>query len=332
MPSSESGRGRGPACLVRGTRQVLVTLVPLLIFMGCPASAEAQQTLPGFAVERFYPSAAGGGWFVMDGLDMDGGLGGAVAVTSGYSRRPLEVTSPDGSQHLSLVSDEAFVDVGFAATYRRYRVYLNFQMPLLVTGQSGTLASYQLRAPAVNVGTNPDTISDSRVGFDVRLLGTPGDRLRVGVGAQLIIPSGDRADYVTDGTSRGMLRLLAAGDAGRFSYAGQVGLHIRPVNDAAALGGPNGNELLFGVSAGRSVSVGSAWVLVVGPEVYGATAVRSLFGGTTGVEGLLTGRFERTGNGPHLRVKTGVGWGLDPNFGAPRWRIVVGVERAGHRP
>ena len=329
MPSSESGRGRGPACLARGTRQVLVTLVPLLISMGCPASVEAQQTLPGFAVERFYPSAAGGGWFVMDGLDMDGGLGGAVAVTSGYSRRPLQVTSPDGSQHLSLVSDEAFVDVGLAATYRRYRVYLNFQMPLLVTGQSGTLGSYQLRAPAVNVGTNPDTISDSRVGFDVRLLGAPGNRLRVGVGAQLVIPSGDRADYVTDGTSRGMLRLLAAGDAGRFSYAGQVGLHIRPVSDAAALGGPNGNELLFGVSAGRSLSVGSAWVLVVGPEVYGETAVRSLFSGPTGVEGLLTGRFERTGNGPHLRVKTGVGWGLDPNFGAPRWRIVVGVERAG---
>jgi hypothetical protein len=331
MPSFESNRGRGSARLVRGARQVLVSLVPLLISMVCPSHAEAQQTRLGFAVERFYPSAAGGGWFVMDDLNIDGGFGGAIAVTGGYARRPFEVRSLDGSQHLSLVTDEAIVDVGIAATNHRYRLYVNFPMPLLVTGQSGTLASYQLRAPAVNVGTNPDTVSDGRVGFDVRLLGAPGNRLRVGVGAQLIFPSGDRADYVTDGTSRGVLRLLAAGDVGRFSYAGQVGLHIRPVNDAAALGGPDGNEFLFGASAGRSVSVGSAWVLVVGPEVYGATAVRSLFGATTGVEGLLTGRFERTGNGPHLRVKAGVGWGLDPNFGAPRWRIVVGVERAGHR-
>src|ERR1700680_1247626 len=81
MPSFESDRGRGSACLVRGTRQVLVSLVPLLISVVCPAHAEAQQTPPGFAVERFSPSAAGAGWFVMDDLDMDGGLGGAVAGT-----------------------------------------------------------------------------------------------------------------------------------------------------------------------------------------------------------------------------------------------------------
>jgi hypothetical protein len=329
MPSFKSERGRGSARIVWGTRQALVSLLLLLIL--CPSHAEAQQTPLGFAVERLYPSAAGGGWFVMDDLDIDGGFGGAVAVTSGYARNPLEVRNPNGSQRLSLVSGEAFVDVGIAATYHRVRVYLNLPMPLLVSGQSGTLASYQWRAPAVNVGTNPDTISDSRVGFDVRLLGAPGERFRMGVGAQLIIPSGDRADYVTDGTSRGMFRLLAAGDVGRFSYAGQVGLHLRPVADPTALSGPSGNELLFGVSAGRTVPVGSAWVLVLGPEIYGETATRSFGGETTGVEGLLTGRFERTTGEPHLRVKAGVGWGLDPHFGAPQWRVVFGVERIGHR-
>jgi hypothetical protein len=45
----------------------------------------------------------------------------------------------------------------------------------------------------------------------------------------------------------------------------------------------------------------------------------------------LSGRFERTGSGPHLRVKVGVGRGLDPHFGAPEWRIVFGVERSGER-
>jgi hypothetical protein len=331
MPSFESHRSPGTALLEKTVGQALIFPVALLVSSAWSSSAEAQQSPQGFAVERFYPSAPGGGWFVMDGLDMSGGLGGAVAFTSGYSRKPVEVTSPDGSRRLVLVSDEAFVDFSMAATYSRYRVYFDVPMPLLVTGTSGTLGPYQLSAPAVDVGANPDSISDARVGFDVRLLGEPGSPLRFGVGAQLIIPSGDRADYVTDGTFRAMFRSLVAGDVGRFAYAGQVGLHVRPVDGSPAPGGPNGSEFLFGVSAGRRLSVGSGWAFVVGPEVYGETAFHSFFGQATGVEGLLSGRFERTGSGPHLRVKVGVGRGLDPHFGAPEWRIVFGVERSGQR-
>jgi hypothetical protein len=183
----------------------------------------------------------------------------------------------------------------------------------------------------VDVGRNPDSISDARVGFDVRLLGKPGSSLRLGLGAQLIIPSGDRADYVTDGTYRAMVRSLVAGDVGRFAYAGQLGLHVRPVDESPAPGSPNGSEILFGVSAGRRLPVGSSWAAVVGPEVYGETAFRSLFGEATGVEGLLSGRFEHTGSGRHLRVKVGIGHGLDRHFGAPEWRIVFGVELFGER-
>jgi hypothetical protein len=311
--------------------QIAVFPVALVMSTVWPLRAEAQQQPQGFAVERFYPSAAGGGWFVMDDLNIDGGFGGALAFTTGYSRKPLEITSADGTRHVSLVSDETFVDVGVAATYSRYRVYLNLPMPLLVIGKSGTVGPYQLSAPAVDVGTNPDTISDARVGFDMRLLGKPESSLRVGVGAQLILPSGTRADYVTDGTSRGMVRFLAAGAVGHFSYAGQLGLHIRPIDDSPAPGSPNGNEFLFGLSAGRRFSVGTGSAVVIGPEVYGETALRSFFGGSTGVEGLLTGRLEGTGDGRRVRLKLGVGGGLNPHFGAPEWRIVFGVELFGHR-
>jgi hypothetical protein len=63
-----------------------------------PATAQ-QQTQPlqqtqGFAVERFYPSAPGGGWFVMDDINISGGLGGAISLTGGYALNPLEVSSP----------------------------------------------------------------------------------------------------------------------------------------------------------------------------------------------------------------------------------------------
>jgi hypothetical protein len=329
MSSFESGSGL--AFLAKKVRQIAVLPMALAMSTVWSTRAEAQQQPQGFAVERFYPSAAGGGWFVMDDLNIDGGFGGAVALTTGYARKPLEITSPGGTGHLSLVSDEAFVDVSVAATYHRYRVYLDFPMPLLVTGTSGTLGPYQLSAPAVDLGTNPDSISDARVGFDMRLLGKPGSVLRVGVGAQLVIPSGTRSDYVTDGTSRGMVRFLAAGDLGRFSYAGQVGLHIRPVDDSPAPGSPLGNELLFGLSAGRRFSVGTGWAVVIGPEVYGETAFRSVFGGATGVEGLLTGRLEGPGEGRRVRLKLGVGRGLDPHFGAPEWRIVFGAELFGQR-
>jgi len=99
--------------------------------------ADAQQITQGFAVERFYPSAPGGGWFVMDDVNISGGLGGAMSLTTGYARDPLVVTGPDRTQRLIVVSNEAFVDVGLAVTYDRYRVYLNFPVPLLVTGTSG---------------------------------------------------------------------------------------------------------------------------------------------------------------------------------------------------
>jgi hypothetical protein len=330
MASFDSRRVSGSTPLGRGIRQILLFLAGLLMSSGWPPRVEAQQQPQGFAVERFYPAAPGSGWFVMDDLNMSGGFGGAIALTSGYSRKPLDVTGPDGSQHLSLVSDATIMDVGVAGTYDRYRVYFNFPMPVLVSGTSGALGPYELSAPAVSPGMNPDTISDPRVGFDIRVLGKPGNWLRLGVGAQLIFPSGERAEYVTDGTYRGMFRFLAAGDTPRFSYAGHLGVHVRPLDDSPAPGSPNGSELLFGVSAGRKLSVRSRWTAVVGPEVYGETAFRAFLNEQkTGVEGLLTGRLERTGNGPRLRLKLGVGHGLVQHFGAPEWRVLFSVELFG---
>ena len=309
--SSFESRGRSRTMLAaKGGRGVGIVVLAFVASFISPSLAKAQQAVQGFALERLYPSAPGAGWFVMDDLNIEGGLGGAVTLTTDYARQPLKVTSPDGAQHLSVVSIEALVDVGLAATYRRYRVYLNFPMPLAVTGTSGMLGPYQFTAPDVNIGTNPDSISDTRVGFDVRLLGEPAGLLRLGAGAQLIIPFGTRADYVTDGTFRGFIRGLVAGDVGRFSYAGQLGVHVRPLDDSPAPGSPAGSELVFGLSAGRRMSAGSGWMIAIGPEFYGETAsFHSLFGETTGLEGLLTARFDAPGNGPHIRIKLGAGAG-----------------------
>jgi hypothetical protein len=155
--------------------------------------------------------------------------------------------------------------------------------------------------------------------------------LRLGAGAQLIIPSGNRSDYVSDGRYKGMFRLLAAGDAGLFTYAGQLGVHVRPLNEAPIPDSPNGNEFLYGISGGRRFIVPNGWTVIAGPEIYGETAFHSFFSGETGTEALLTGRLEKTGTGRNVRMKLGVGHALVQNFGAPQWRIVFGVEVFGHK-
>ncbi len=310
--------------------------------LGYASGAKAQQQPQGFAVERLYPSAPGGGWFVMDNLDMRGGLGGAMALTSGYSKNALRVT--DGSRHLAVVSDNAFADLGFAVTYDRWRLYVNLQMPLLTSGQSGIVGDYQFDAPSVDLGSHPDTLSDVRIGADGRLFGDASSPLRLGASAQLFVPNGNRAEsdidgnrhaqYGTDGTYRAMGRMLVAGDIGRFIYAGQLGMHVRPLDDSPIPGSPRGSELLFGVAAGRKFSLGGNRneAVVIGPEIYGETAFKSFLGSTTtGLEGLLTGRLEGTADhGAQLRIKLGAGAGLNPHFGAPAWRIVLALEIFDH--
>jgi hypothetical protein len=296
--------------------------------------AVAQEQAKGFAVERFMPSAPGGGWLVMDDLALRGGLGGAVALTTGYARKPLRIAS--GGEHLTVVSDQAFVDVGVAATFDRFRFYLNLGSPLSVVGQTGTVGNYRFERPAVGFGPNPDTISDVRLGLDARLLGEANGAFRLGLGVQLLANSGEREEYITDGTYRAMGRVLFAGDVGMFAYAGHLGVHVRPLDESSTPGSPQGSELLFGVAAGPRIPITASGgtALVVGPELYGVSAFRSFFGArTTGVEALLGGRLEGTGDdGPQLRAKLGFGPGLSPHFGVPEWRMVFSVELFSHAP
>ena len=290
--------------------------------------ANAQQAARGFAVERFYPSAPGGGWFVMDALDMRGELGGAIAISGGYAHAPLRVSTTGGGDRLALVSHQSFAAVAVAATYDRYRVYVDLTGPLAVGGDSGSVGGYALTAPSVQAGN--DSFSDVRIGFDARLLGGATSAFRLGAGVQLLVPSGLADDYVTDETYRAMGRLLFAGDAGLFGYAGHVGVHLRSRDEGPTAGAPQGNELLFGVAAGPrfAVTADAQTVVVVGPEIFGATAFRSFLGtNATGLEALLSGRIE--GAGEHraqLRVKLGAGGGLNPHFGAPEWRMVLAIE------
>ncbi len=314
------------------------------------SSAAAQQQPPqaqGFDLERMYTSAPGAGWFVMDAIDMHGQLGGAVAAVTSYARNPLRVT--DGTQHISVVSDEAFLQIGAAGTYDRFRVYASFDSPLTVQGHGGVVGGYAFSAPSMDPGTSPDAISHARFGADMRLLGEHAAPFRLGLGAQLWLPGGSpgslRTNYLSDGPPGSALgayaaqaRGLFAGDVGVLAYAGHVGLYLRQVDDRDVPGSPRGSEALFGAAAGAKIAPCDACGvrLVVGPEVFGATALASFLAtNATALEGLLTGRLEGTAEDrAQIRVKLGAGGGLNARFGAPEARFVLGVELfdSGGRP
>ena len=343
MPSSSVRRAwAAPRCGV--ARPVLVTSVLVKSVLALPVlaraalaicaaawpmAAHAQTDAKGFAVERLYQSAPGSGFLAMDDLRLHGGLGGALSLTVGYAHAPLQVDA-GGPAPLAVVRHQTFANIAAAVTWDRFRLHMTFASPLYVAGESGARGAFQFTAPKANVEQNPDTVSDVTAGLDARLLGEWDGPFRLGAGAQLILPSGDRADYGSDGTYRAMGRLLVAGDVGRISYAGHLGAHLRPLDDAGVPGSPRGSELLFGIAAVTAVPVGPH-ALLVGPELYGASAFRALLGSeTTALEGLLSARLDGPRkNGSQVRLKLGVGGGIHPRFGAPEWRVVCGIEIVG---
>ncbi|HEY1419054.1 MAG TPA: hypothetical protein VGF41_14190 [Myxococcaceae bacterium] len=287
-------------------------------------SARAQTPVQGFDAERFFPSAPGAGWFVMDSLDMHGELGGAISFSARYARDPLRVGG------VAVVTDSGYGQIAAAITFRSWRWSLAFDVPVAVKGRTATIGGYAYPGPDLDLGSHPDTLSDVRLGVDTRLLGDPDGPFRLGLGAQLWIPSGPVDQYVSDGTYRGMVRLLFAGDVSWLAYAGNVGVHIRPRDDGGVPGAPRGSELLFGAAAGAKLPIGESSRAVIGPEVYGATAFNAFFqAGTTSAEALLSGRIEGTGSGPQIRVKLGAGVGLGSSFGTPAWRVVFQIEMFG---
>ena len=320
------------------TRLVLACVIALTSWT---SSASAQQQANGFDLERLYTSAPGAGWLVMDSLDLQGGLGGAASAVTSYARNPLRVT--DGKTRLALVSDEAFLQIGFAVTYDRYRLYASFDSPLTLRGESGVVGAYSFTAPSVDMSSSPDAISHGRVGLDTRLLGQPRGVFRVGLGAQLYLPGGAmgslRENYLSDGPPSQSFgsydvqgRLLFAGDVGALHYAGHVGFHLRGLDDAPIPGSPRGNEALFGLAAGGTVPlcVGCG-TLVLGPELFGVTALRAPMGtDTTSLEGILSARLdEPSTDSTTVRLRVGGGGGIHAHFGAPEWRAVLGIELVG---
>lgn len=298
-----------------------------------PGEARAQESTQGALVGRLPSAAPGAGWLVMDDLAFPRALGGALALSGAYAYRPMVAEAPGA--RVEVVRHAAYGEVAAAVHYGGWRAHLSFANPLYVRGAGGVVGGYRYVAPDADPETHPDTLSDVRFGFDARVVGDERSPLRVGLGAQLFVPSGSPEDYVTDGTYRLLARALFAGELGRVGVAGHLGAHVR-LRDDPWPGAPRGSELVFGLAAGPRLALGGGARaggadLALGPEVFGASSFAALFGArTTSIEALFGARLELGGDrGPALRLKVGVGVGLKSELGAPDARGVISIETAG---
>ncbi len=269
--------------------------------LGCLATPA--RAADGFNAQFLAPAAAGAGWLTQDNLALSGPLGGAVALTTGYAHNPVS------SGSTVVMSDLATANIGFAIHYSRFRLSADLASPLFVRGPG---------VPSLDIASHPDTITDVRIALDARLWGDVDGPLRLGLGAQLFVPSADRSDYMSDGSYRGQLRVKAAGDVGAVRYAANVGYHVRPLQ---------GDEVVYGAAIGWRLELADALhALVVGPEAFGALNLHS----QQAWEALLAARVELA-NGPShvLRFKLGAGAGGGDLPGAAQWRVVAGVEVVG---
>ena len=279
------------------------------------ASAVAQEQ-NGYAVDRFDPSERGSEWFATESLDFRGQARSAFGVVGDYAYRPLVIYAPDGSVRAPVLNHDLIGHVGGSLVlWERLRIATSLPVQLYTDGTTGSLNGLTYPAPK-----NSQGVGDLRISVDGRLLGDYGDPLRVAIGLSLWAPTGDKAQYMSDGEVRVMPRALVAGDVGAFAYGARLGFVYHSRSETYA-GSPIGNEAYFAASAGVHVADRK---LLVGPEIFGTTYVDDGFKTrSTPLEGLLGAHYQVT---PDIRVGGGVGAGLTRGYGAPVVRGLLSVE------
>jgi OmpA-OmpF porin, OOP family len=297
----------------------------LLASLAAAAPAAAQTVgADGFAVNRFSPSDRGSDWFTLDSLDLRGHLRPALGILAELAYKPLIIYGvPLGGgereERVRLIETQLHLHVG-AALVLKDRLRVAASLPLVVhqSGTSGMLNGVSYTAP------EGFALGDLRLSGTVRLLGVYGDVFTLAAGAQLSLPTGDRASYSGDGHVRANVHLAAAGDVGMVAYAGRLGIDYRALAESVD-GSALGSEVFLAASVGIRALERR---LLVGIEAFGATVFtegESFFARRTSPFEALLGAHYRAGD---VRVGAGVGRGFTSAFGTPAARFLATFEWA----
>ena len=238
---------RRPASVsaVRGPVRLLCGLAALIGLVGLPAGASAQ-TLPGFLLERFNPAGAGSDWFVLESLDFRGEARPAIGLVFDWSQNPFVLEDANGDEAGAIVARQMLLHAGLSLNLVN-RLRLGLDMPLAVhqSGEGTTLGEITYPDP------DGAAAGDLRVSADLRLFGEYGEPVTLAIGMQMFFPTGKQEKYLGDHVIRIHPRLMAAGDAGVFSYAATFGFMSRDeIDDGYFQGYGIGHELFGGLALG----------------------------------------------------------------------------------
>jgi OOP family OmpA-OmpF porin len=278
------------------------------------ASSRLAGAQEGFALDRYEPSERGSDWFANESLDLRGHARPSLGFVLDYAHQPLVAYDSDGNEAATVVQTQFFAHLGGAIVlWDRVRMGLN--VPVLLLG-----AGDRVITPEGDFATNEGlALGDPRVGADVRIAGMYGSPFSLAIGTQVFIPAGGQDAYVSDGTVRLRPRLMAAGDVGPLTYAGQVGFHYRP-HDATFAGTDLGSELTFSAAAGVRLLDRS---LILGPELMGSTLLTDQH---TPLELLFGGKYAFGPRADDFRIGAAAGPGLDQGLGTPEVRVLASFE------
>jgi OmpA-OmpF porin, OOP family len=280
--------------------------------------ASAQTRLDGFAVNTLEPSERGGDWFALETLDYSTPLVPTFGIVGDLAHKPL-VFHQDDEEVAVPIENQLYAHLG-ASVVLSHRVLIGLSLPvaLIHDGNSGNVGSV---AYETDSGT---AAGDLRLSSHVRLFGNSGEPLRGAVGLLLHFPTGRQEMYVSDGKMRAEPRFELAGDVGALTYAGRLGVNLRPRNEDY-LNYPFGSQLTFGAAAGVRILDKK---LVVGPELYGSTVISDGGDGfmkrrVTPVDLLMGGHYAPV---DAWKFGLGAGPGLTRGWGSPDYRIVASIE------
>jgi OOP family OmpA-OmpF porin len=296
--------------------RAIAVVVPVVIGVAlAPSRARAAgPTQTGFALDTFEPSARGSDWFVLDSLDFRGDSRGAVGTVYEYADKPFVVKNAGGGDRAAVVQHQLYVHAGASFVIQdRVRLSVDLPIALVDTGTTGTFNGYTFPPPG------QAALGDTPIAADLRLFGRYGELVTGTFGAEVIAPSGTRAQYTGDGKTRFLPRFQIAGVFRDLAWAARVGVLLRTGDDPIA-GQTRGDAFVFGASLGWRPKQGR---LVVGPEIYGSASLTEGSAANTPLEALLGAHYAFAED---WRVGLGVGPGLTSAIGTPTLRAALSIE------
>lgn len=282
------------------------------------APVRAQDVEPGFSVSHLVLAGADSEWFTGESLNREGHGDLSTNLVFDWAGSPLVVYDADGAEIAEVVSRQVILHGGVA--YQLWdRLRLHVDIPVVV-GQAGRdvqIGNTQL------IAHGGAAMGDLQVGVSDRIYGEVNGVFRLGVGFRFFAPTGKQSAYAGDGKPHLLPRLNVAGDAGLFSYAANLGVHARLVDDPVSANSV-GSEMALGASVGVNLLERH---LLVGAEamtnIRFKAANNDLFEPNRAAGEIIFGAHYTS----DTRIRSGVGIapGLSEATGSPRFRVLASL-------